>query len=324
MQKKASFVIPFYNAGAYLERCLSSVCSQSYPEKEVILINDGSTDSSCETARRFAEKYSFIRLVEQENGGVSAARNRGLSLVSGDYLFFVDADDYADKDYASAMIEQMEQNSCEMAVCGYYTVEPDKENGRRSSFRSSGIMQRGELIDSTLRFRDTTSALWNKCFLTDIIRRNNISFHSEYAIGEDLCFIVDYAMCIEKAICTERPLYYYLLNPEGAMSNKSDEFRPKQLTEWYAIQSVSEKLCSNNIASRMLAVKKVRIADKLLSCRSGRKNIPKKVRREMASALRSNLPAAMRSGEFSFSRKTGIVLNAIAPGLKGSIKAIFR
>src|SRR5690606_32725285 len=91
---KISIIIPIYNASAFLEKCIDSVINQSYDNLEIILINDGSTDSSLDICKKYANSDDRIKLINKENGGVSSARNMGLEVVTGDYIGFVDSDDY--------------------------------------------------------------------------------------------------------------------------------------------------------------------------------------------------------------------------------------
>ena len=144
----------------------------------------------------------------------------------------------------------------------------------------------------------------------------------DLAIGEDLCFLIDYALLIDRAVCTDKKLYYYLLNPNGAMSENRNALQTKHLTEWDAINSAAKKLNKHGISTVSLDVKRIRIADKLLSHPDARKAVPAELRTELKSFLRSHLPAAFHSDEFSVFRKAGITMSAFIPGVKQLIKQI--
>ncbi len=117
--KKLSVVIPVYNVEKYLIECIESVCMQSYRNLEIILVNDGSTDGSLKICEDFASKDSRIMVVSQENGGLSAARNTGIKHATGDYITFIDSDDYVDINMFSYMIEQMEKENADISVCNF-------------------------------------------------------------------------------------------------------------------------------------------------------------------------------------------------------------
>ena len=102
-----SIIIPVYNPAEYLEKCLTSVMSQSYKNCEIILIDDGSTDGSGEICQKFKEKDSRIHLIRQENKGLSAARNRGLEVAQGEYITYIDSDDYVDAFYLETLYQNI-------------------------------------------------------------------------------------------------------------------------------------------------------------------------------------------------------------------------
>ena len=121
---KLFFIIPVYNIEKYLKRCVDSVIAQTYSNIQIILVNDGSSDNSGSICDEYAEKYENVIVIHKENGGLSDARNAGLSYVfenacDEDYLTFLDSDDFVRCDYSKRMIELCEKNSCDLAQCGY-------------------------------------------------------------------------------------------------------------------------------------------------------------------------------------------------------------
>jgi glycosyltransferase involved in cell wall biosynthesis len=125
-QELISIIVPVYNVENYLSKCIESLLSQSYENIEVILVDDGSTDSSGEICDRFALKDKRIKVIHQENAGVSASRNKALKFANGQWLMFVDSDDYVEKDFCEAPLRYATENSCEI-VCFNYKAVSDSE-----------------------------------------------------------------------------------------------------------------------------------------------------------------------------------------------------
>ena len=119
-----SIVVPVYNVVNYLEECLNSLLSQKYAHKEIIVVDDGSTDGSSRICDEYAEKYDCIQLIRQENAGLSAARNTGLMAAKGKYICFVDSDDYVLPGYINKMYKALIKNGSDICVCGYDNFIP--------------------------------------------------------------------------------------------------------------------------------------------------------------------------------------------------------
>lgn len=122
-QIKISVIIPVYNVEKYLDKCILSVLKQTLKNIEIILVNDGSTDSSAEIIKKYSNKYDNIKVVTKENGGLSSARNAGLAIAEGKYITFLDSDDYITKNYLKNLYDAAERNNSDMAVCGQYKVD---------------------------------------------------------------------------------------------------------------------------------------------------------------------------------------------------------
>ena len=119
-----SIIIPVYNAEKTLIKCLDSVQRQTFKDYEVILINDGSSDNSAEICQKYCARDERFKLVNQENGGPSKARNRGIDEAKSKYIMFVDSDDYIDQDMLDTLFVATEASSADLTICGYY-VEKD-------------------------------------------------------------------------------------------------------------------------------------------------------------------------------------------------------
>ena len=118
-----SIVVPIYKVEQYLERCVQSICNQTYPKLEIILVDDGSPDQCGELCEMYAKKDERIRVVHKENGGLSDARNEGVKYATGKYILFVDSDDYIAEDLVEKTVEVAETQNCDIVLFDYYYVE---------------------------------------------------------------------------------------------------------------------------------------------------------------------------------------------------------
>lgn len=119
MNSKVSVIIPVYNIEAYLERCIKSIINQQYSNLEIILVDDGSTDSSPEICDSYAREDTRIKVIHKKNGGLADARNAGLDIVTGDYIAFIDSDDYIHKDMFQVMLKVLKENDLSIVECNY-------------------------------------------------------------------------------------------------------------------------------------------------------------------------------------------------------------
>ena len=186
--EKISVIVPVYNAGCYLADCIESVLAQTYPAWELILVDDGSTDQSLALCQRYAEEQERICVIHQENAGVSAARNAGLAAATGDYLCFIDADDYVQDDYLATLHGALVQSGADVAFCSFFM-----QYGTRSVERAlrvpAGTYRFAELSpilidDGTLTgilFGSVCAALYR----TAPIRAQGLTFNGALRINED-------------------------------------------------------------------------------------------------------------------------------------------
>lgn len=239
-QPLVSIILPVYNAQNHLARCVGSICSQTYRNIEIIILNDGSKDQSLPVCEEFRQKDSRILLVDKANSGVSDTRNLGLKLASGKYVEFVDSDDYLDPDFTERLVAAAEENEADFVIAPYKMVIPagaskpeqvlDKiqdELGvmsvaRPPEVREYGFLPAGVYDKDTfaLRLMDKPasyfySVLWNKLYRRDILTGNDIQFVSEMRWAEDLVFNLRYIQYAERFVAIDKPGYYYVQNPQS-------------------------------------------------------------------------------------------------------------
>ncbi len=173
-----SIIVPVYNVEKYIDRCLKSLveqtCSCSY---EIVIVNDGTKDNSMEIVHRYADKYKFIKIIEQENGGLSSARNTGIANAIGEYISFVDSDDFVSPDYIKLLYESAINNNSDVVYSNYYNILG--EDGKRiGNFpkHPKGIYNAEKVLKQTLQDITVRSYVWNKLYRRAIFTDNNLRF----------------------------------------------------------------------------------------------------------------------------------------------------
>lgn len=173
-----SVIVPAYNVEKYIERCLNSLINQDFTKDyEIIVINDGSTDSTPEIVEGIAKEHKNIRVYSQKNGGLSAARNTGLSHVRGKYVLFPDGDDFVERRYLSALYEAAERSGADITCCNYRNINADNTVGIGCIFRHRpGVFNSAEMLRSLLHDITIRSYVWNKMYRYKLFSENNITF----------------------------------------------------------------------------------------------------------------------------------------------------
>lgn len=225
-----SVIIPVYNAKETLRRCLDSLVRQQFSDYELLLINDGSTDGSDAICREYANTYSCVRYFVKENGGVSSARNLGLEQAEGEYILFVDSDDYVSEDYFALLSHTLESNAVDLLMFGYRNfggASTEWDTGVFCEETESSVAKRISFAVCQYLF----SSLLSKAFKRQIIERDNIRFSNDLAIGEDQAFIFTYAMHIRSIGSIEDHLYNVDVSDGNSLSRKARPYLTEQLME---------------------------------------------------------------------------------------------
>lgn len=213
---RLSVIIPIYNAQKYLRKCLETVSMCSSSEMECILVNDGSKDASLELCQEFVEKDSRFHIINKKNEGVSVARNTGMIHASGQYVFFLDADDYIDTKKWDIILKAI-GDDFDFIAFSYYTLH---ENGEveEELFKIEGQVTKD--IRAAKRLILTTPALntcWGKLMRRDIIMDNSIQFKRGVKTGEDALFVMDYFQYVKTCSLYNDIVIYYRQHSNSAM-----------------------------------------------------------------------------------------------------------
>lgn len=239
MKEIVSVIIPVYNAEEFLTECIESVLGQDYGELELILVNDGSRDGSGRICEDFAQKSDQVLFLQQENSGASAARNLGLERAKGEYVVFVDADDYLpETDTLTRMVEKMRADNADILVGDYFRLWDGRLLPAGSCGKFSGLPSDG----AAFRFQGffsvgTLSYIWGKMYRRSFLEQGQLRF-SEFNYGEDKLF--NFECYILGAVYTflETPIYVYRKNDNSV----SYTYRKDSVAGWMGIAGRTQQL----------------------------------------------------------------------------------
>lgn len=216
---KYSVIIPAYNAEHTIRRCLDSLLNQPHENAELIIINDGSTDTTGEICREYASRHGCIRYFEKENGGVASARNLGLDNAVGEYILFVDSDDYVTENYFTALDKYTAGNS-DLIMFGKYTYDGSTLQHQPLTPVSSAIPETTAALLCDALCEQLMNSAWNKIYRHSLIEEHKIRFDQRLPIGEDKVFAVQYAVHAKAVAFVEDCVYVASLENECSLSRK--------------------------------------------------------------------------------------------------------
>ena len=214
-----SVIIPVYNVADYLVPCLESVCAQTYKNLEIVVVNDGSTDNSPDILRRFAQQDSRIVMLDKENGGLITARHDGVKISKGEYIFWVDGDDYISLDCIEKLYETLVRSGTEIASAQRVRVCTDYISA--DGFMKPGVRTNREFISILLLHRHVT--VGGKLYRRDLWE--NLSYYKEITLGED--FILNLELALSPAapsIVFAADAYYFYVQRPTSMIRYRDKF----------------------------------------------------------------------------------------------------
>ncbi|MCD8377281.1 MAG: glycosyltransferase [Candidatus Gastranaerophilales bacterium] len=214
---KVSVIIPVYNSEKYLAECLESIVSQSLKDIEIICVDDGSTDKSPGILNKYSLKDNRVILLNQKNSAQSEARNRGLEIAKGDYIYFLDSDDYVEQNMLEECVKILDSTNAGFVCFNTEIIGDDssrlfKRAKKYSQLKFSGLLSlNGEV-------RDTLNVyLWNKVFRSNIIKEHTLRFPPKLCY-EDISFTKSYFLFVEKAYFDMRRFYHYRIHDESVMA----------------------------------------------------------------------------------------------------------
>ena len=211
---KLSIIVPVYGVEKYIDKCLNSLVKQSLKEIEIIVVNDGTKDNSQKIIYKYVKKYpDKIKSYIKENGGQGSARNYGLKKATGEYIGYVDSDDFVEKDMYKKLYNKAKENNYDIVVCGNYNVSEDYQNKNIDAFINNYNTDLENIFFGKM-------AVWNKIYKRDILIKNKLEF-KEKVWYEDLAFTLKAIMNSNTFAFIDEPLYDYLIREGSTMNNSN-------------------------------------------------------------------------------------------------------
>lgn len=246
-----SIIVPVYNVEHYLTDCILSLLNQSYNNIEIILVDDGSSDSSGEICDQFEEKDARIKVIHKENAGLGYARNSGLDIAQGEYVTFIDSDDMADKNLVENLMRAAHDNRADTCIGGFKRITENgqitfQERYQSKVYKGLEVYQKlfARMLGSDIDKRDAIRmSVWNVLYSMKIISENNIRFPSERVlISEDIIWDSEYYRYSRCAVIIESTAYNYRVTP-GSLTQK---YKPNKFEMICDLYNVLSKKIENN------------------------------------------------------------------------------
>jgi len=291
-KEKVSIIVPVYNSEKYLNKCIDSIISQTYSNIEILIIDDGSNDQSVNICHEYKKKDNRIKIIKEKHRGVSNARNVGLENASGDYILFVDSDDWIEKKLIEESISLYKESIADIVI--YNLRQFDNKNQRfckKQKGYKSGFFKIQNILGELLK-KEILNAPWNKLYKKSIIDLQNIRFDVNIQIGEDLLFNINYFKAIKNIYITNSKLYNYRIHDKSLTRVYKEE-------KYIQLMEVNKELINWIIESDLKNKKIVNICQyiklkNILSCfrdlKNNNCNYSKKQKYEYIKRIKSNTP----------------------------------
>lgn len=221
MKPLVSIIIPIYNVEKYIDDCLKSVVNQTFRNIEIILVNDGTKDNSMQIVKRYAESDGRIKVINKINGGLSSARNAGLDIAKGDYIVFVDSDDFIENNMIEEMYNTAYNNNSDIIMCGYNRVNTDFVYKVKPPIDCNIKYNKVDIYNIITNSQNyITWFVWRNMYKSDLLNNNKIRFNESVKIGEDSCFNLEAFLSSNSIMCIDKELYNYRNNPNSLTQKK--------------------------------------------------------------------------------------------------------
>ena len=289
MNQLVTIITPVYNVSKYLPKCLDSLINQTYKNLEIILINDGSTDNSGDICDEYSKKDDRIKVIHKENGGVSSARNAGLKVMSGQWLFFVDPDDWIELATCEKILDLALATNSDIYAYGILIHNEDSEDTRKESDTSlEGKIEKIDALKYIITGSAFSKAIWNKFYKKSAIQ--DIYFDEQFKIGEDVAWLLEAVSKSKDIYYISQVFYNYLILRQGSLitGNKIDMLAEKNFSSVYAWISTIEIL--NPISKDLAKLQKSKFAKYLIILRM--RAISNK-RRDLLPTINANLKTTL-------------------------------
>lgn len=249
-----SIIIPIYNSESFLNKCIKSILEQDYKNFELLLIDDGSNDSSGKICDRFSKIDERANVYHIKNGGVSNARNFGIEKSRGNYIVFVDSDDWVERNYISSLYNLLQNNRLDLVCTSFKMIKKNET----LEFKYDNEILEGK--EKNIKYFDfihkVSSAPWGKIFKADVIKNNKIQFEADVPFAEDLIFLLDYYKCVKSIGLFEETTYDYNCANENQAMKKIYKEMYRYLYQVYKREEEFVKKVSSEILQEKLVNEK--------------------------------------------------------------------
>lgn len=320
MSNLVSIIVPVYNVEKYIHRCVDSILNQTYRNLEIILVDDGSPDNCGSICEEYAQQDDRIKVIHKENGGLGFARNSGLDIATGDYVAFVDGDDYIGTNHIEKLLRALQRSQADACMGGHTKAYVNHYEQRPNPLAGSEIENEAVLtqllpkmcgIDNTGRYVDMS--VWLALYSRRIIADYHLRFVSERVLAsEDLVFNFSFYSHAEKVTIIDSNEYYYCDN-EGSLTTryKPDRYEA-QLTLYnhmmYSARELGiERQCKTGLDHSLVAIARYSIKLEVkFAAQNGWKQAMQNIRKIYADAM---LQSILASGEYHEPRKASAIVN---------------
>ncbi|MCH5315034.1 MAG: glycosyltransferase [Eubacterium sp.] len=234
MEPLITVIVPVYNVEKYLDKCVESIVNQTYTNLEIILVDDGSPDNCPQMCDEWAQKDSRIKVIHKVNSGVSSARNSALEIAKGEYIGFVDSDDYCKLNMYEILLRSISDNNADVVVCNNTHVN-DKGEVIKITSSPFALVEGDDLLNNFIfgNLFDSTSTC-NKLFKSKIIIKNNIRFNADIKVGEDLLFNYYALKKAQRLVSITDVLYNYVFHDKSVMRSTNSNI----ISRWKNIKAI--------------------------------------------------------------------------------------
>ncbi len=317
-----SIIIPVYNGEKYLAACLDSVTAQTYPEIEILVIDDGSTDASAEVCKRYASADNRIRLISKANSGVSDTRNTGIADAEGEFIVFIDCDDTVGNEYIANLVSLM-NDDVDFGITGW---KKENEGGAfiEDCVRIEGSFGAEECLSKLISTSAVQGYPFARIFRSSLIQDKQIEFDKDITLFEDLLFCCEYAKnCGKTNINTGYIDYHYVIRENSARNRsvQSTTFDPVWITEIDSLKKLLPAVEDHPKIKRMvrgrIALSSSFYINRMFDCGYTDRELQSGLRRN----IRKNLFQVLFSPVGDFKWKMQAFLNVISPKLEYRLKS---
>lgn len=217
MKDLVSVIIPVYNTGVILKDCINSILNNDYQNIEILLIDDGSEKETAELCNCISKSDIRIKVVHQDNGGVSSARNTGIEYAKGNYIMFVDADDQIATNLINTLLEECNKNKADIALCGHKECYGGGKYIEKNCAGSIEIKKEKEILKEFFGSNKIGWNVWGKLYKKEVV--GNTRFLIGKKTAEDMFFVYEVLKKAKKIVIGKEPLYYYIKNNDSAMAD---------------------------------------------------------------------------------------------------------